>query len=61
VRPSRSARSSACHHAGALDAELCGATGIRVTRREELPAAMARMFATDGPVLLHVEQDAALL
>ena len=42
-------------------AELCGATGIKVTRREELPAAMARMFATDGPVLLHVEQDAALL
>ncbi len=42
-------------------AELCGATGIKVTRREELPAAMARMFATEGPVLLHVEQDAALL
>jgi thiamine pyrophosphate-dependent acetolactate synthase large subunit-like protein len=42
-------------------AELCGATGIRVTDRADLPAAMARMFATDGPVLLHVEQDAALL
>ncbi|MBO9520848.1 MAG: Rieske 2Fe-2S domain-containing protein [Nocardioidaceae bacterium] len=42
-------------------AELCGATGIKVTRAAELPAAMARMFATDGPVLLHVEQDAALL
>ncbi|MFL6062953.1 MAG: thiamine pyrophosphate-binding protein [Marmoricola sp.] len=42
-------------------AELCGATGIKVTRSEELPAAMARMFATDGPVLLHVEQDASLL
>lgn len=42
-------------------AELCGATGIKVTSRDELPAAMARMFATDGPVLLHVEQDAALL
>jgi thiamine pyrophosphate-dependent acetolactate synthase large subunit-like protein/nitrite reductase/ring-hydroxylating ferredoxin subunit len=42
-------------------AELCGATGIKVTAREQLPEAMARMFATDGPVLLHVEQDAALL
>jgi thiamine pyrophosphate-dependent acetolactate synthase large subunit-like protein/nitrite reductase/ring-hydroxylating ferredoxin subunit len=42
-------------------AELCGATGIKVTAREQLPEAMALMFATDGPVLLHVEQDAALL
>jgi pyruvate oxidase len=42
-------------------AELCGATGIKVTSREQLPDAMARMFATEGPVLLHVEQDAALL
>jgi pyruvate oxidase len=42
-------------------AELCGATGIKVTSRDELADAMARMFATDGPVLLHVEQDAALL
>ena len=42
-------------------AQLCGATGIKVTARQELPEAMARMFATEGPVLLHVEQDAALL
>jgi pyruvate oxidase len=42
-------------------AELCGATGIKVTSRDQLPDAMARMFATEGPVLLHVEQDAALL
>jgi thiamine pyrophosphate-dependent acetolactate synthase large subunit-like protein len=42
-------------------AELCGATGIKVTRREELDEAFTRMFATDGPVLLAVEQDAALL
>ncbi|MFL6173163.1 MAG: thiamine pyrophosphate-binding protein [Marmoricola sp.] len=42
-------------------AELCGATGIRVTRREELEEAFQRLFATDGPVLLVVEQDAALL
>jgi len=41
--------------------ELCGATGIKVTSREQLPDAMARMFATPGPVLLHVEQDASLL
>ncbi|MGY2875003.1 pyruvate oxidase [Marmoricola sp. URHA0025 HA25] len=42
-------------------AELCGATGIKVTARDQLPDAMARMFATEGPVLLHVEQDGALL
>ncbi len=42
-------------------ADLCGATGIKVTDRHQLPEAMARMFATEGPVLLHVEQDAALL
>lgn len=42
-------------------AELCGATGIKVTSADQLPDAMSRMFATDGPVLLHVEQDAALL
>ena len=42
-------------------AELCGATGIKVTRREELPAAMRRLFAEEGPTLLHVEQDAALV
>jgi thiamine pyrophosphate-dependent acetolactate synthase large subunit-like protein/nitrite reductase/ring-hydroxylating ferredoxin subunit len=42
-------------------AELCGATGIKVTRREELPGAMRALFAADGPALLHVEQDAALL
>jgi len=42
-------------------AELCGATGIQVTERHQLPAAMAALFATEGPALLHVEQDAALL
>ena len=42
-------------------AELCGATGIKVTSRDQLAAAMAQMFATEGPVLLHVEQDATLL
>ncbi len=42
-------------------AELCGATGIKVTSRHELPDAMARLFAAEGPALLHIEQDAALL
>ncbi|WIY00931.1 thiamine pyrophosphate-binding protein [Amycolatopsis mongoliensis] len=42
-------------------AELCGATGIRVTARDQLEDAMTALFATDGPALLCVEQDAELL
>jgi thiamine pyrophosphate-dependent acetolactate synthase large subunit-like protein len=42
-------------------AELCGATGIRVERRDQLDEAMQRLFATEGPALLCVEQDAELL
>jgi len=42
-------------------ARLCGATGIRVDHRHQLDQAMADLFAADGPALLHVEQDAALL
>jgi pyruvate oxidase len=42
-------------------ARLCGATGIRVDERGQLDAAMAELFAADGPALLHVEQDAELL
>jgi len=42
-------------------AELCGATGIRVTARGELDDAMGRLFAAPGPATLHVEQDAELL
>ena len=42
-------------------AGLCGARGIRVTRRGELDTAMAQLFAADGPALLCVEQDAELL
>jgi thiamine pyrophosphate-dependent acetolactate synthase large subunit-like protein/nitrite reductase/ring-hydroxylating ferredoxin subunit len=42
-------------------ADLCGATGIRVEHRDELDDAMRRLFFTDGPVLLCVQQDAALL
>jgi len=42
-------------------ARLCGAKGIRVERRDELDAAMAELFAVDGPALLCVEQDPELL
>jgi thiamine pyrophosphate-dependent acetolactate synthase large subunit-like protein/nitrite reductase/ring-hydroxylating ferredoxin subunit len=42
-------------------ATLCGATGIRVDRRDQLDGAMAALFAADGPGLLCVEQDAELL
>jgi len=42
-------------------ARLCGATGIRVDRRQQLDQAMVELFAAPGPALLHVEQDAALL
>jgi thiamine pyrophosphate-dependent acetolactate synthase large subunit-like protein len=42
-------------------ATLCGATGIRVERRDQLDDAMAALFAADGPALLCVEQDAELL
>ncbi|MGW5723592.1 thiamine pyrophosphate-binding protein [Amycolatopsis sp. NPDC003865] len=42
-------------------AELCGATGIRVTARERLDDAMTALFSAEGPTLLCVEQDAELL
>jgi pyruvate oxidase len=42
-------------------ANLCGATGITVTSRDQLDAAMAELFATTGPALLCAEQDAELL
>ncbi len=42
-------------------AELCGATGIKAVRREQLDASMARLFAADGPAMLHIEQDPELL
>jgi pyruvate oxidase len=42
-------------------AEVCGATGIRVDAREQLDDALIRLFATDGPALLCVQQDAQLL
>jgi thiamine pyrophosphate-dependent acetolactate synthase large subunit-like protein len=42
-------------------ARICGATGIRVDRRDQLDEAMTELFTTDGPALLCVEQDAELL
>ena len=42
-------------------ATLCGATGIRVNRRDRLDDAMAVLFAAEGPALLCVDQDAELL
>ncbi len=42
-------------------AELCGAKGIRVDRREQLDEALAALFAAEGPALLCVQQDAQLL
>jgi thiamine pyrophosphate-dependent acetolactate synthase large subunit-like protein/nitrite reductase/ring-hydroxylating ferredoxin subunit len=42
-------------------AELCGATGIKAVRREQLDDAMARLFAAGGPATLHIEQDPELL
>ena len=42
-------------------AELCGAVGIRVDRRDQLDDAFRKLFVTDGPALLCVQQDAALL
>ena len=42
-------------------AQLCGATGIHVTRGEELDNAMTELFATAEPALLCIEQDAELV
>jgi pyruvate oxidase len=42
-------------------AGLCGATGIKADRRDQLEGAMTRLFAADGPAMLHVSQDPELL
>jgi pyruvate oxidase len=42
-------------------ADLCGATGIKVTDRHQLDQAMTTLFAATGPTLLCVEQDPQLL
>jgi pyruvate oxidase len=40
---------------------LCGATGIKADRRDQLDGAMTRLFAADGPAMLHIIQDPELL
>lgn len=42
-------------------AELCGALGIRVFRREELDGALGRALAHPGPALVEVMQDVDLI
>jgi pyruvate oxidase len=42
-------------------ARLCGATGLKAVRRDQLEDAMTSLFAADGPAMLHVEQDPELL
>ena len=50
------------HNPGfAAYAELCGALGIRVERREDLEPAVARALAHDGPSLVEVIQDPDLV
>jgi thiamine pyrophosphate-dependent acetolactate synthase large subunit-like protein len=38
-------------------AGLCGATGIKADRRDQLDWAITRLFAADGPAMLHISQD----
>jgi pyruvate oxidase len=42
-------------------ARLCGATGIKADRLDQLDNAMTELFAAPGPAMLHVEQDPELL
>ena len=42
-------------------ARLCGASGLTARATTELDAAVAALFATPGPALLHVEQDGELV
>ena len=42
-------------------AGLCGATGIKAESRDQLDQAMTRLFAAEGPAMLHVIQDPELL
>src|SRR5258708_22362508 len=42
-------------------AELCGATGIKAVRREQLDASMARPVAAHRPPMLHIARDPELL
>jgi pyruvate oxidase len=42
-------------------AELCGATGIRVTKPEEIEAAIKKGLSVDGPALVEIMTDAQLI
>ena len=42
-------------------ARLCGATGIKADRQDQLDTAMAELFTTPGPAMLHMVQDPELL
>jgi thiamine pyrophosphate-dependent acetolactate synthase large subunit-like protein len=42
-------------------AEICGAKGIRVTRKEDLDAALKEARDYDGPALVEVMADAKLV
>ncbi|MEN8140692.1 MAG: thiamine pyrophosphate-dependent enzyme [Thermodesulfobacteriota bacterium] len=41
-------------------AENCGGLGLRVTSQEELPAALTKLFAHNGPAMLEIMTDGAL-
>jgi len=42
-------------------ANLCGALGITVTKKEELDAAISQALAHDGPSLVEIHSDADLI
>ena len=42
-------------------AQLCGAHGVRVTRREQLDDALTAAFAYNGPALIDVVTDPDLI
>lgn len=42
-------------------AENCGALGIRITEKNELSAALKRLFAHDGPAMLEIITDSELV
>jgi len=42
-------------------AENCGALGTRVTEKNELPAALKRLFAHEGPAMLEIMADSELI
>ena len=42
-------------------AENCGALGIRVTKKNELPATLQKLFAHKGPAMLEIMTDSELI